>query len=176
MKKNTLIFVLFLLFSLSSCSSSTSQNQPPAESVSKESLKYDSNVRVFFSVDNGRSYTDGVRVLPVGQEIFMKVFIQVSYQHDKDVKIVKADIIIPNVDGIEAFYNTGQFLTPKKDLVNGILTYSPSIIAKKVPEEVILTFKFIPLKSGLQSLRIIFDENLVSSEDYFDTITFEDRK
>jgi hypothetical protein len=164
-----LIFVALLI--LTSCGSPETSTSSLPTNQSNDQFNFDTRVNIFFSVDDGRVYTSGVRVLPVNKTVFMKIFIEVAYNNASNT-LVGAEVILPNVEGIEAFYNSGQVLSPDQDLVNNLIIYKPQFIAKQVPDEYVLTFKFIPLKAGNQKIRIIFDEKILPTEDYEDTISF----
>jgi len=172
--KLKLIATLLSLIMLSSCDGGTTSSSfySTSSSFIQQAAKYDANVSISFSVDDGSSYASGRRVLPVGKIVFMKIYISVAYNDEDNVDLINAQIQIPNVEGIEASYNTGQKLTPDEDIVNKYIEYRPQFIARKIPGEYELVFKFIPLSAGSQKIRVIFDEKLLPIEDYEDTVTF----
>jgi hypothetical protein len=161
---------IFLLV-LTSCDSTTTPSNTSISALPSQSILFRPDVSFYYSVDDGRSYSDGIKQLPVGDVVFMRIYVRVNTSNASSY-LIKADITIPNIEGIEAFYNSGQIITPEDDKLANEVTWPVDLIASVNPEVEILTFKFVPLSPSSQTIYVIFDDNVLALYDAQDTVTF----
>jgi hypothetical protein len=168
--KKFFLSVLFTVF-LIGCSSNSTPSASTLPPVSSQSLLLRPEVSFFYSVDGGRTYSDGNKELPVGEVIYARIYIRINTNNSNSY-FVNTDVRIPNVEGIEAFYNSGQVITPDDDKLNNWVTWTATIIASANAAQELLTFKFVPLTPSSQTIFVLFDENVLSLYDKQDTVTF----
>lgn len=166
--KNSLMLLTCLV--TMGCSNSESKTN----NSSSEELKLVPDIKFYYSQDNGATYGNQRRELEVGKNAYMKIMISIASNISTD-QLVTVDITIPNVEGIDAYYNRGQKIPSKKDKLNNTMVYTPTLDAMINPEYQELVFQFIPMSEGSVHIDVTYDDSIPERYDYFETIEFVEK-
>ncbi len=120
----------------------------------------------FFSTDNGATYGNRRVEFPVGDTVYMQVVVFIESSDEKEHEI-SGELLIPNIQSVDAHYLKGQKITPIVDDVNGITTYPFEITTN---EEWTFFFEFIPNSVGQLEMELTFDDQIDDRYDMINTI------
>lgn len=163
-KEKKSILCLLLLTSIAGCGKTNT-------SSTEVKLKLTPSIQFYYSQDNGATYGNQRRELKVGEKAYMKVMISIAANIETD-QLVTVDITIPNVEGIDAYYNRGQKIPSNEDKINNAMVYTPTLEPMVSPEYQEMVFQFVPRSEGSVHIDVTYDDSIEERYDYFETIDF----
>ena len=122
----------------------------------------------YYSEDNGSTYGNRRIKFEVGQEIYMQLQIEVD-TNKEDVEELKVNLKIPNIDAVDAYYYSGQKITPVKDEINNVTVYTFTIATNDTS---LYFFKFVPTSESTVQMELDFEEPVPDRYDTINTIEF----
>lgn len=154
---------------LSSCDSCVSSSDNGI--LSKCGPEYFAECDFFYSIDYGRTYSNGIKEFTVGDTVYMKIKFIVTSDRKK-ASNVNVVLTVPCIDSVDANYMDGQIVTPTFDEANNVTKYEFIAIASKDPVEQECVIQFIPNKVGEISVTLTFDDNVEPNYDKQSTLVF----
>lgn len=152
-----IVACIFVSLSLVGCD----EVQKPVEYSVKKSEFY-------FSTDNGNTYGNRRMVFEVGDTVFMQLQIEVSSTSDEK-ETVTCDLMIPYIDAVDAYYYRGQKITPTRDAISNLTTYSFTVTTNEL---LTVFFKFVPNTATTVQMELGFDDKVDSKYDMISAIDF----
>lgn len=135
----------------------------------KEEVEYTVSKKDFYySEDNGSTYGNRRIKFEVGQEIYMQLQIEVD-TNVEEVEELKVSLKIPNIDSVDAYYYSGQKITPVKDDINNVTVYTFTIATNDTS---LYFFKFVPTSASTVQMELDFEDPVPERYDTINTIEF----
>ncbi len=122
----------------------------------------------YYSEDNGNTYGNRRIKFEVGQEIYMQLQIEVETS-GKEVEELQVSLKIPNVTAVDAYYYSGQKITPMRDHLNGVTVYTFTIATNDTS---LFFFKFVPTSPSVVQMELDFADPVPARYDSINTIEF----
>ena len=156
-KKHLSILVLLLFtFTLIACDSNT---------------EYTANSEFYYSSDAGKTYGNRTKEFTVGETVYMQLIVKVD-STSKKTSEVTLTLTIPSITSVDAKYYDGQPITPVKDEINNLTSYTFTVIASNNSSEWNFVFQFIPNNPGEITIKLEFDDNVPTLYDKQNTVKF----
>lgn len=157
MKKSLCLLVLSLfLFTLYGCQGDT---------------KYTAMSDFYYSSDAGKTYGNRTKEFNVGETVYMQLIVRVD-STSKKAEEVTVTLTIPSITAVDAKYYDGQPITPVKDDINNLTSYTFTIIASDNSSDWNFVFQFIPNSPGEITIKLEFDDNVPVLYDKQNTVKF----
>jgi len=140
---------------------------------SKEPDPFTATTSFYYSSDGGRNYGNGAKEYEVGKNVYLKLQYKVtSGDSEKKPTPVKVTLTIPKVEFVDANYMDGQKITGRYDQVKNQTTFVFTAYASKNASTSEAVFQFIPNGEGQVKLTVDYDDNVASTYDRVNTLTF----
>ncbi|MBQ9083822.1 MAG: hypothetical protein IJY28_10090 [Clostridia bacterium] len=122
----------------------------------------------YYSEDNGNTYGNRRIKFEVGREIYMQLQIEVE-TNVSEVEELQVSLKIPNVNAVDAYYYSGQKITPVRDNLNGVTIYTFTIATNDTS---LFFFKFVPTSPSVVQMELDFADPVPARYDSINTIEF----
>ena len=127
-----------------------------------------------YSTDGGVSYREGIQELNINQKYYLAVEMQVIASKDEAKQDISVNIVIPNSDKVS--YVLSDYAGPKVEGVvdadRNAVVYQFKVVPATAPSKFRVIFECMPVASGDYSIQVEYDDNVASSWDKNETITF----
>jgi hypothetical protein len=156
--KKTIFLGILLLFTVTlfGCNSNT---------------EYTAESEFYYSSDAGKTYGNRTKEFNVGETVYMQLIVRVDSTNKKSEEVT-VTLTIPSITSVDAKYYDGQPITPVKDEVNNLTTYTFTIIASDNASDWNFVFQFIPNSPGEITYKLEFDDNVPKLFDKQNTVKF----
>jgi hypothetical protein len=125
----------------------------------------------YYSSDAGRNYGNRTKEFTVGETVYMQLIVRVDSTRSRSEEVT-IKLLIPNINAVDAKYYDGQPITPVKDDINNLTTYTFTVIASKEASDWNFVFQFIPNSVGEITMNLEFDDKVANLYDKQNTVKF----
>lgn len=136
-----------------------------------EKIEYTANSEFYYSSDAGKTYGNRTKEFNVGETVYMQLIVKVD-SNNKKAEEVTLTLTIPSITAVDAKYYDGQPITPVKDEINNLTSYTFTVIASNNSSEWSFVFQYIPNSPGEITIQLEFNDMVPALYDKQNTVKF----
>lgn len=177
--KNTIKIIAIALSALLVLTVMTSCNSEFGRTIAgifgDSEITYQATTRFLYSEDGGKSWSETIQEVPVGETYYLAIEMQVSQSEEtKEETTVVATITIPYTTVLDCFLDDhpGVSITGQVDAVNNSVSYDFNIVAGTSPVKFRAVFECKPLSEGRATVNVEYDDKVSESWDASGTIKY----
>ena len=143
-----------------------------------DKITYQATTRFLYSTDSGKSWSETIQEVAVGETYYLAVEMQVSQSKEtKKEKTVVATITIPSTTVLDCYLDDhpGVSITGNADTVNNSVSYDFDVVAGTSPSKFRVVFECKPLKEGRMTVTVVYDDKVNASWDASGTIKYVEK-